>query len=275
MRIRNALVLCSLLLGFQASGFAHDFWLEPGQYIFKESASVPVQFKIGHKDSADNWNLRWDKIVALRLYTPSGVADMAASIVPKTNLLPGFAKSEKLATGTYIIGLESYHSLSELESAKFNDYVKEEGLKEILEYREANGLMQHPGIELYSRKAKTIVQVGDELSESVTKPIGHTLEIVPQQHPLKLGNKGALAVKVLFKGKPLQHALIEAAPLAKAKHKEQSTRTDNQGIATFNFSQSGPVMLNVIWGVPLTNNGQADFETYFSSLTFEVNNSDL
>jgi len=29
------------------------------------------------------------------------------------------------------------------------------------------------------------------------------------------------------------------------------------------------MMLNTVWGVPLTNSSAADFETYFSSLTFE------
>ncbi|WP_232362637.1 DUF4198 domain-containing protein [Salinimonas chungwhensis] len=255
------------------TAFAHDFWLAPGQYISETPTSVSIQFKVGHKENINNWNLRWDTIVALRSYNSDGVTDLAASIIPKSDLLPGAAKTPTLQPGTYVIGFESYHSVSELVADKFNSYVKDEGLKAIAEYRQSNGLMNSTGIELYSRKAKTIVQIGDELTANATKPVGHTLEIVPLQHPYDLANDGSLSVKVLFRGQPLQHAKIDALPLNNATHTAQSARTDNKGHATFKFNKKGPVKLNVVWGVPLQNNNRADFETYFSSLTFTANHA--
>ena len=124
------------------------------------------------------------------------------------------------------------------------------------------------GKELYSRKAKTIVQVGDAVTNNVLKPIGHTLEIVPLEHPYKLAGN-TLSVQVLFKGKPLSNALIDAYSLVEHSAKEQAVKTDSEGKATFKFDVEGPVILNTVWGVPLTNSAAADFETYFSSLTFE------
>ncbi|MCW8092213.1 DUF4198 domain-containing protein [Alteromonas sp. ASW11-130] len=271
MRFRNRFVLGSLLISLTSHVMPHDFWLEPGQYYYDKPSSVPIQFKIGHKHNTDSWNLRWDKIVALRNYTPKGVVDMAASIVPKSTSSSGVAKTQKLRSGTYIIGFESYHSVSELKADKFNVYAQEEGLHDILKYRESNGVTKSSGVELYSRKAITIIQVGNELSANVMTPVGHTLEIVPLRHPYDLPADGALAAKVLFKGKPLQHALVEAAPLAGAGHNTQTMRTNSHGRVMFNFTDKGPVLLNVIWGVPLINNNQADFETYFASLTFTVN----
>mgnify|MGYP001300737013 CR=1 FL=1 len=72
---------------------AHDFWLEPTAYRSQEPNSLALQFKVGHKEDTSHWNLAWDRIVALRTYSFDGVTDMAASVVPKTSMLPGMAKT--------------------------------------------------------------------------------------------------------------------------------------------------------------------------------------
>ncbi|MCU7553196.1 DUF4198 domain-containing protein [Alteromonas sp. ASW11-19] len=270
MTLLQKLACLGLLLGFIPTAVAHDFWLAPGQYYSDEPAAVSVQFKVGHEEDAANWNLSWDKIVALRTYSEGGIADMAASIIPRSEFMPGVAKTAKLKSGTHLIGFESYHSFSSLEAEKFNSYAEEEGLAEIIAYREKKGLTTTPGTELFSRKAKTMIQVGDALSDIATTPIGHTLEIVPLQHPAAIEPGDTLPVQVLFKGEPLANALIDATPLAGADHKEQALTTDNEGKATFRLTGKGPVKLNVIWGVALRNNQQADYESYFSSFTFTV-----
>jgi uncharacterized GH25 family protein len=260
----------ALAIAFTPLTLAHDFWLEPTQFQYDDASPIAVQFKVGHKDDINHWNLTWDKIVALRSYSSTGVVDMAAGVIPKSNLLPGMAKSTSLSAGSYVVGFESYHSVSVLKADQFNDYAKKEGLKEIVEYRANKGLEGYSGEELYSRKAKAIVQVGETLTDNVTKPIGHTLEIVPRSHPLKLGDDSSLTVQVLFKGEPLKDALIDSVPLKNATHEAQSFLTDDNGKATFTFKETGAVKLNVVWGVPLKSNIKADFETYFSSLTFAV-----
>ncbi|GGW83187.1 DUF4198 domain-containing protein [Alteromonas halophila] len=262
--------LCCLLTAFTPHLHAHDFWLEPGQFYYESATSVPIQFKVGHNKDADNWNLTWDKVVALRSYSSTGVTDMAASIIPRSGFMPGVAKLQKRKPGSYVIGFESYHSVSTLDAEKFNGYLEEEGLKQIQTHRRENDLSNTPGTEIYSRKAKSIVQIGNTLSDTVTRPIGHTLEIIPLQHPASLKEDGALPVQVLFRGEPLHNAMIDAMPLGEASHQIQTLTTDKNGNATFHFTESGPVKLNVVWGVPVENNDRADYETYFSSLTFTV-----
>lgn len=270
MTIVKKLACMGWLLALSPVAAAHDFWLAPGQYYADKPVAVPVQFKVGHEKDAANWNLSWDKIVALRTYSNDGVADMAASIIPRSEFMPGVAKTSQLSAGSHIIGFESYHSVSSLDADKFNSYVKEEGLTAIIAYREKRGLTHTPGTELFSRKAKTLVQVGPKLTDMATRPIGHTLEIVPLQHPARIEAGGSLTVQVLFKGEPLAGALIDAAPLTGATHTPQAQTTDSTGKATFKLTGQGPVKLNVIWGVALRNNPQADYESYFSSLTFAV-----
>ena len=271
MKFRHVLLGAGLVMGASLPASAHDFWLSPAKYQSSPTATVAVQFKVGHNDSAEDWNLRWDKVVALRNYTPDGVADLSASIIQKSDLLPGAAKTQSLEAGTYVIGLESYHSVSELSAEPFNNYVEEEGLTAIHDYRQQKGLTGTAGTELYSRKAKTIIQVGDKLTQNAVHPVGHTLEIIPESHPYDLGEKAALPVKVLFRGHPLEGALIKSSALKGANHKAQSVKTDSDGKAMVSFDEKGPVKLTVVWGEPLSGNPRADFETYFSSLTFSVN----
>lgn len=272
MQFRSTLMYAGLLMSASFTASAHDFWLAPGKFQASPSTPVPIQFKVGHNESADDWNLRWDKVVALRNYTPEGVTDLSASIIEKSDLLPGAAKTQSLEPGTYVVGLESYHSVSELSAEPFNSYVKEEGLTAIHDYRQQKGLSGRAGTELYSRKAKTIIQVGDKLTDNAIHPVGHTLEIVPVSHPYDLDEQGALALQVLFKGRPLEGALVKSSALKGASHKPQSVKTDAEGRATISFDEEGPVKLSVVWGEPLSGNPRADFETYFSSLTFSVNN---
>lgn len=266
--IKLALCLGSFLAASPMAS-AHDFWLEPGKFQYDQPASVALQFKIGHHDEAGHWNLRWDKLVALRNYTANGVQDLAAGVIPYSGMLPGAAKTGLLDSGSYVIGLESYHSVSELEAEKFNQYLAEEGLKAIQQHRQANNLTNTAGTELYSRKAKTIVQVGQNHTAHVTQPIGHTLEIVPTTHPGDANSSEKLAVKVLFKGEPLPAAMVDAIMMDADASTTQTAHTGQDGVASFALSGKGAVKLTVVWGVPLQGNPRADYETYFASLTMQ------
>ena len=45
-------------------------------------------------------------------------------------------------------------------------------------------------------------------------------------------------------------------------------RSDSKGQVQFAVEQKGSWIVNVIWAVPSPNQDDAEFETYFSSLTF-------
>jgi uncharacterized GH25 family protein len=259
------MAVVSIFTAFNAA--AHDFWLVPSNFKLAQPAGVSVKFQVGHKEEAESWGLQWQRIVALRNYHQSGVQDMSATIIPYTGMSPGLASVDLQTAGTHIIGFESYHSFSELAPEKFNDYAEQEGLALVLAHRTRAGTANSPGREIYSRKAKAIIQVGESLTENTTKAIGHTLEIVPQQHPHAGMTAEGFKVKVLFKGRPLENALIELISLSDAKFAPQALRTNGGGEASFSFSATGNYMFNVIWAVPLTGRSDAEFETYFSSLT--------
>lgn len=267
MKIVTALTL-SAAFALAPAAQAHDFWLVPSAFAVDEPGDVGVGFVIGHDDEITPWNLRWDRLVSLRSHGPSGMQSLQASLQPSAEKKAGSASANLRQGGTHVIALESYHSFSEITGGAFNKYAAKEGLTEVIEYRERMGKKLKPGTELYARRAKAIVQVGDTLTDNALKPLGHTLEIVPDVHPVGLKAGGKLPVRVLFRGKPLKGALIDIADLKEGTDADSGLRTDAEGRATFTLTGQSEWKVNVVWAWPNPGNDQADFETIFTSLVF-------
>ena len=69
-----------------------------------------------------------------------------------------------LDEGTVMVTLNTTNSFIDFEAAKFNDYLREDGLTEALKYREKNGETAKNGLENYQRSVKTIFQVGSRFT---------------------------------------------------------------------------------------------------------------
>lgn len=246
---------------------AHDFWLAPTTFKSAPSSTVDISFMVGHKSDSGPWDLQWKRIASIRQFQHDGVSDMAASVKTNSYRGDGSATANLSTEGTVVVGFESFHSTSELEAKLFNKYAEDEGLALVTAYRVANGESEKNGTEIYSRKAKTILQVGDKFTDNAIKPIGQTLEIVPVTHPYKSIDNEKITLIVMFKGKPLRNALVHMSSLNDYSIDEQKTRTDNEGKAEFTLPKKGSWLFNTVWGVPLQGDDRADFETYFSSLS--------
>lgn len=247
---------------------AHDFWLFPQTFESEVLGTVQVRFLVGHADEVNSWNLQWDRVAALRAHGPDGMKDLQPAMTPARGLVPGFVALPLQTPGTHVVAFESNHSFSDLEAEKFNDYAESEGLTAILNARERAGALAENGLELYSRRAKTLIQFGDEPTDSALAPLGHTLEIVPEANPYALDEGEALPVRVLFRGAPLEGATIDITVLGAGAAPYDTKVTDADGRARFALSGGKAYKLNVVWGVPNADARRAEFETIFSSLTF-------
>ena len=266
--LRTTLAALSAALVLPAAAAAHDFWLLPQAFEVEEPGEVPVRFAVGHAGDVNAWNLRWDRVVSLRLHGGGEAVDLQPHLTPTRGVIPGQARVPLATPGTYVVAFESNHSLSDLEAAKFNDYAAGEGLTAILEARERAGQTEANGRELYSRRAKALIQVGDEATDGALEAVGHSLEIVPEANPYALGDDRQLSVRVLFRGVPLAGATIDASALGTGEEPYAKTVTDEEGRARFVVPEGGAYRLNTVWGTPIPPGGAAEFETFFASLTF-------
>lgn len=247
---------------------AHDSWLQPQRFWTNVRTSAPIAILVGHGVDRAPWGVKADRVVMLRDIGPTGVVDHLAT-------LQGRAVAEIPAisfatTGAHIVALQSNHAVSNLPAARFNAYLKEEGLTPALALRNRMGRASTAGREIYSRRAKALVQVGPLAGPQphVTRPIGLTLEIVPERNPYALRPGERLPVRVIFEGRPLAGALVKLTNLDADQKPLATAITDRSGRTAFAVPRAGSWLLNVVWTKPIEGDPRADFDTTFSSLTF-------
>lgn len=247
-----------------APAVAHDFWIETGKALEQNGeAELAASFHVGTAAEPEGWDLRRERIVALRSFGPGGVRDQQAEIVPGK---PGRATFRLRGAGTHVITLESAPVESDLPPAEFNDYVAHEGLTAVQDWRASNAQSGARGRETYARRAKALVQIGGRPSD-VSRPLGLSLEIVPERNPLFLRPNEALPVLIYFRGRPLAGARVECESLDRLAPSTTAT-SDAHGRANCAIARKGRWKVATVWSVPVTANPRADFDTLFSSLTF-------
>ena len=258
-----------MILAFLAfPAFAHDMWLQPQSFWLPGPGIATVATFVGHGPDRARWGVAADRIVRLQSIGPDGrVVDQRRTLGRALDRDVPIALGQ---TGTHVVVLESSHAESNLPALRFNSYIRDEGLSLAIADRDQNGTTQRPGREIYSRRAKTMLQVGPlaRPQPQVTRAAGLTLEIVPELNPYGLRPGQALPVRVYYQGRPLPGALVMLTDLREDAKPVERQRTDAAGRAVFKGRESGLWQMNVIWSRPLAGNPRADYDTTFSSLTW-------
>lgn len=265
-----AKILC-VAIAFSGAAHAHDFWIQPSAFRTTPGSRIDLRFLIGEPGAVEHWATEWRKVVSLQDFGPHRVIDQLALIQPLDDAEPtiqridaSFALSE---VGTHIIAFTSAHAANDLDSAAFNDYVEHEGLVLIREHRRLKGRTGEHGRELYSRRAKALVQVGDVITDTVSQPIGQTLEIVPPINPYLLKANEPLRARIWFHGRPLAGASVVLESLGPQATHGTPIVSDQDGMVTFHPPGAGAWKINVVWSYPITD-PRAEYETIFASLSF-------
>jgi uncharacterized GH25 family protein len=266
----DALFACLLAL-FAASAMAHDFWIQPNDYWLNPLSAVAFTLQVGHGPFRQRSPIPVGRVARFEAISMDG-----SRIDLRDRLqLGGLADDGHIAfskPGTYVLVMETdARAQSHLPAIRFNDYLKVEGLTPALEQRERAHRMSADGSENYSRRAKSLVQVGPPEAASqaqVTESLGLPLEIVPEHNPYALPHSATLPVRVIYEGQPLVGALVKLTDLEHDEAPFEMHLTDREGRARFAMPTHGAWLLNVIWTKVLPDARETDFETVFSSLSF-------
>lgn len=262
------LLLAAAGVSCAGAAFAHDLWLQPSRFWVAPRAATPVAIFVGHGKDRGAWGVSSDRVVVLRSIGPGGAVDHLSTIRGRTAAeIPALSLT---TPGTHVLALQSTHASSELPAGRFNDYLKEEGLTPAITARARTRSNRGKGREIYSRRAKALVQVGPRggAQRHVTRPIGMTLEIVPEQDPYSPTRPELLPVRVLYEGRPLPGALVKFTNLDADAKPVATAITDRRGAAAFRVPRTGSWLLNVVWTKPIKGDPRGEFDTTFSSLTF-------
>ncbi len=262
MRRLDAYVLAAVL--FAAPLSAHDFWIEPSSFRPAVGSTVALRLFVGPHFEGEPFPRVPQLVSKFVLVSASGEQP-----------IPGGPGDDPAGTirmaepGLAIVGYRSLNYPVSLDAAKFEAYLKEEGLEKISTLRAKRGETARPGREVFSRCAKAILDVGGTGSTGFDRPLGFTLELVPERNPYALRPSDALPMRLLLDGKPLAGALVHAQ-LHGEPAAASSARTGRDGRARLRLSKAGLWMIKAVEMGPAPSGADADWQSLWASLTFEM-----
>lgn len=251
---------------------AHEFWLQPQQYIFSRGEEINIRFRVGEGFEGDNWSGNLEKVNELKLYYNDIVDDLKHGLSKN----PGDSLQVSIfEETTAMITFNSVNSFIELEAPKFNEYLLEDGLNPTIDYRKQNNETDSVGRELYQRSVKTIVQVGTNKTDIYKKQTTLPIDIIPLSHPYNLTNNQILKVKVLYKGLPLANTKIRVWHKLPGTFTDSSFLSDANGEISFPVTTNGEWMVSCVHMIRVTDNTKAQWQSYWGSVTwgYTKNNS--
>lgn len=254
---------------------AHDMFFVMDDHYVRPETPVTVALYNGTFDKSEN------AIARDRMIDVSVVGGAGDTVHPQTGqwredgpvTLLDF---ETAGAGTYVVGLSTAANMIELSAEDFNDYLTHDGVLDVLEQRKKQGTIDQPANERYSKHVKTILQVGDDATESYVTRLGYPIEIVPLSNPADLEEGATLEVLVLADGEPVADQLVYASYAGFHSHGDDgahreatSVRTDGSGQAKIEISRPGRWYVRLIRMVESSQEG-VDYESNWATLTFEV-----
>jgi uncharacterized GH25 family protein len=247
------------------SVFAHEFWLQPDKFIYKKGEKATIKFLVGENFEGDNWSGNRSKINFLSLIQDGKKTDLSSALSDNKGDSLQFTLPRE---GTAMVVYSGLNSSIELEAAKFNAYLEEDGLKEAIEYRKQHNETDSMGREFYQRSVKTIFQVEKKYDSTYKMQTDLPLDIIPMKHPYQLKKDQQLTVKVLFNKVPLAFSLVNIWHRENNKTVRVQIQTDEYGLAGFPVKTSGRWMVSVVKMIRLQNEPKADWQSYWGSCTW-------
>lgn len=240
------------------SAQAHELWLEPLDYGIATGEKMQAQIKVGQFFEGSRQPFIPGRFKRFDIASPVTSKDVEN--------LPGSQPAldeAAVAPGTHVISYFSKPSSLRFETfEKFETYAENQSLGTAAEDHLARGLPLEGFREDYSRCAKTLIQVdGGELADQET---GLRHELVLQGI-----TEGTGTVKLLHRGRIRKDAQVR---IFKKSDGENfiDVRTDDNGIATFDAVSGEQYLLSSVIMLELPEGGNAVWESYWASLTFEA-----
>ena len=193
---------------------AHDLWIEPSTFHPAPGAPVGIRLRVGQHFVGDPLP-RYGSLV-LRFDLTSG--DGERSIEGDEGDEPA-GRITIPSAGAHLVGYRSNNSYVSQEPQKFVEYLKEEGLEQIILLRAGRGESQKPSREFFARCAKALLFAGSAPHTGFDRVLGFTLEIVPEKDPEAWQPGGDLVFRLIYEGRPLADALLVAMPQSEPSKK--------------------------------------------------------
>jgi len=257
-----------VLMGMVVFAFAHahEFWMQPLKFFLRPGERTSISFLVGENFIGEPWDLKLHKVEKLDIHHIDGVKNLLDSV--KTSVKDNLSVTP-LEEGTHLIALQSSNAFSELPGEKFNEYLTEDGLDDVLSHRKKTGTLDKSGREYFRRYSKLLLQVGNKRDDTYKKVLGFPIEIVPEANPYTFKKGDLVKFKILSDGKPIFGVKVRVWNRYQNRTTIQPVYPEKNGIIEMRIVNPGPWMVSVVKMVPSKQEG-ADWQSYWASLTFGV-----
>lgn len=259
---------------------SHDMFLKLDSYFLEPNSEATIQLYNGTFDESDN-TIDRDRMIDVSIVangTRTAVDSNQWTERGNTTILD-FTTGE---SGTYVAGVSTRARNIEMEAEAFNDYLAHDGVVDMLDKREREGMLDRDAVEKYSKHVKTIFQVGDKRSDDWRTPLGYPIEFMPLSNPYDLHSGDRLRVQLLLRGRPLADQLVIVDSDGGGDHGHDGTadhdhdhhganqlRTDADGTLAVEIINDGTWHLRTIHMVD-TEEAGLTHESNWTTLTFAV-----
>lgn len=263
-------IAAAILIVFaMVSVSAHEYWFEADSFVLKPKQSTDLHLFVGEALKMDEERtFQPEKTRSFDLFSPDGKFDMRSLADANNAPLLRFSADKD---GTYMFVMERDWSYITLEAAKFEDYLRDEGMDYIVTERKRLGESAKPGRERYSRFLKSLVQVGNNGTGNIKTRIGSKLEIVPLDNPYSKKAGGVVTFQFWFDGRPLSDYTVFADNRLNGKVTTTKLTTDKEGKADVKLDRKGVWLVRLVYMQRCPRNcGESDWESFWGALSFGV-----
>ncbi len=244
---------------------AHEFWLQPSRFFAQVGDTIRVEALVGEGFAGERSEGKKDRIRQYRHDTAVGTTDLIPALTGDTY---GEVSVPITAPGTHVFSFANTPKFLSMKADSFLLYLREDGLDNVIAARQQRHQTNNASRELYQRCVKTLVQAGPRADDAFAKETGMVLEIIPARNPYAQRPGQTAGFRIQFQNKPLAHALVRYWNRDAGGHlTEEKQRSDKQGRIRFRL-RAGQNMLSLVRMIPCADTTQADWQSYWGSLTF-------
>jgi uncharacterized GH25 family protein len=262
--MRRSMLVLVFAFAVSASLSAHDFWLEPTGFMADVGRIVGVKLRVGQDFHGDPVP-RADALIGDFVVVD---ANGRRPLVGREGSDPA-GLLRVTSPGLMVVGYRSRPSPVTLPADKFTEYLKDEGLDSVIAARARSQASQREGREIFSRAAKSLLHSGAMARGAGDCTLGFPIELVAERNPYDMRTGDSLPVRLTYKDAPLAGALVVAFNQRHPFLKKR-VRSDQNGRATFTIDEPGPWLVKAVHMVPAPAGSNADWESFWASLTFEM-----
>lgn len=251
---------------------AHDLFLRLDSYFVSPGSDARILVLNGTFSSSENAVDR-NRLRALDLATGARVEKLDTSAWAPSGDTTIFTVHTR-ESGTYLAGASLLPRSISLTAEQFNEYLRTDGVPDVLERRRRGGALQTPAKELYEKHVKALFQVGDTRSGGFDRVFGYPAELVPLGNPYALAPGATLRVRALVDGRPMprQFVLWGGRTPRGERIAQRGTRTDSTGVARIGPLRAGVWYVKFIRMVPVTGD-TVDYHSKWATLSFAISTS--